>query len=69
MGYLKMIELNENGVTTKDISEISIGDEIEILMALQAGEYSLACVDCFKPIPSGMGHSYCEAHVPDRYKK
>lgn len=69
MGYLNFIELNENGVTTKDISEISIGDEIETLMALEQKSYTLACVSCFKPIPSGMGHSYCETHVPEKYKK
>lgn len=69
MGYLEMITFDENGVTRTPVSEISIGDEIETLMALKQGAYTLACVDCFKPIPSGMGHSYCERHVPDKYKK
>lgn len=69
MGYLEMISFDENGVTRTPVSEISIGDEIETLMALKAGAYTLCCVDCFKPIPSGMGHSYCDRHVPDKYKK
>ena len=69
MGYLEMITINEDGVTRTPVSEISIGDEIETIMALEQGAYTLCCVDCFKPIPSGMGHSYCETHVPDKYKK
>lgn len=69
MGYLQFIDLNADGVTVKDVSEISIGDEIETLMALEQKAYTLACVTCFKPIPSGMGHSYCATHVPAKYKK
>ena len=68
MGYLKMIELNENGVTTKDVSEISIGDEIETLMALEQKAYTIACVVCFTPVQSGLGHSYCPRHTPEKYK-
>lgn len=64
MGYLTFTEITADGVTTKDISEISIGDEIETLMALKAGAFTLACVVCLVPIPSGMGHCYCEKHKP-----
>ena len=66
MGYLEMISIDENGVTVTPVSEISIGDEIETLMALEQKAYTLCCVDCFKPIPSGMGHSYCETHLPKK---
>ena len=64
MGYLNFIEITPEGVTTKDVSEISIGDEIETLMALEQKAYTLCCVECFIPIPSGMGHCYCEKHKP-----
>lgn len=64
MGYCEMISIDENGVTVTPISEISIGDEIETLMALEQKAYTLCCVVCFVPIPSGMGHCYCERHKP-----
>jgi len=64
MGYLTFTEITPEGVTTKDVSEISIGDEIETLMALEAGNFSLACVVCLTPVQSGLGHSYCPKHKP-----
>jgi hypothetical protein len=60
MGYLEFTEITADGVTTKDISEISIGDEIEILFALP--QATLACVVCLAPVQSGLGHSYCPRH-------
>lgn len=63
MGYLEMISINEDGVTVTPVSEISIGDEIETLMALEQGAYTLACVVCFTPVQSGLGHSYCPRHL------
>ena len=60
MGYLEFTEITADGVTTKDISEISIGDEIETLFALP--QATLACVVCLAPVQSGLGHSYCPRH-------
>ena len=62
MGYLTFTDITADGVTTKDISEISIGDEIETLMALEAGAFTLACVVCLTPVQSGLGHSFCPRH-------
>jgi hypothetical protein len=69
MGYLTFTEITPEGVTTKDISEISIGDEVETLMALDARAFTLACVVCLAPVQSGLGHSYCPTHTPNKYKK
>jgi hypothetical protein len=60
MGYLEFTEITADGVTTKDISEISIGDEIEILFALP--QATLACFVCLAPVQSGLGHSFCPRH-------
>lgn len=68
MGYLTFTEITPEGVTTKDVSEISIGDEIETLMALEAKAFTLACVVCLTPVQSGLGHSYCPRHTPAKYK-
>jgi hypothetical protein len=63
MGYLTFTEITPEGVTTKDISEISIGDEIETLMALDTRAFTLACVVCLTPVQSGLGHSFCPRHL------
>lgn len=63
MGYLTFTDITPEGVTTKDISEISIGDEIETLMALDAKAFTLACVVCLAPVQSGLGHSFCPRHT------
>lgn len=34
MGYLNYVELDENGVTVKDVSELSFADTVETMMAL-----------------------------------
>jgi hypothetical protein len=62
MGYLTFTEITADGATTKDISEISIGDEIETHLALEAGAFTLACVVCLTPVQSGLGHSFCPRH-------
>ena len=34
MGYLNYVELDENGVTVKDVSELSFADTVETMLAL-----------------------------------
>ena len=48
MGYLEFIEITPEGVTTKDVSELSFSDTIETLLALGALETKLVirCGSC-----------------------
>lgn len=50
MGYLNYVELDENGVTVKDVSELSFADTVETMMAL--GELNstmkFLCAVCLK---------------------
>jgi hypothetical protein len=34
MGYLNYVEMDENGVTVKDVSELPFADRVETLLAL-----------------------------------
>jgi hypothetical protein len=68
MGYVEFIEIEQDGVTIKDISEISVGDEVETFMGLSSGNFKLVCVVCFAPVEVGLGHSYCNKHTPSSYR-
>lgn len=48
MGYLEFIEITPEGVTTKDVSELSFADTVETLLALGALETRLviSCGAC-----------------------
>ena len=50
MGYLNYVELDENGVTVKDVSELSFADTVETMMSL--GELNstmkFLCAVCLK---------------------
>jgi len=62
MGYFKIIDINENGVSRIDSSELSFGDAIEIELALATpNAVQIACVICFTPIPQGTGNT-CTPH-------
>jgi len=62
MGFFKVIDLDENGVTEIDSSELSFGDAVEIELALATpNAVQIACVICFCPIPQGTGNT-CETH-------
>ena len=41
MGALYFVEMTSEGVELKDVSELPIGDEIETLFALDAGDYEV----------------------------
>lgn len=73
MGYIEIFTMDENGAGWKDLSTLTVDEriavEVEVGLAL-AGltPIQLACVVCHVNIPSGMGHSYCDTHVPAKYK-
>ena len=63
MGFIEIINLDENGVSRTDISELSFADSVELELALATpNAIQIACVICFCPIPSGTGNNTCEAH-------
>ena len=66
MSDLTYTDLTPDGVTTLPVEALPIGDRIELELALAQGNYSLACVVCLVPVPSGRGHSYCDRHLPQR---
>ena len=70
MGFVEIISFDENGVTKKNLNELSFDErlslEVDVDLALAGLEKTqLLCVTCYKPIPSGLGHSYCETHKPN----
>lgn len=69
MGYIEIISLDNDGVTVKRLEELTADErlslEVEVdLVELGFEESGLLCFECLKPIPSGLGHSYCDAHKP-----
>ena len=62
MGYFKILDINENGVSRIDSSELSFADSVEIELALTTpNAIQMACVICFCPIPRGTGNT-CTTH-------
>jgi len=62
MGYFKILDINENGVSRIDSSELSFADSVEIELALTTPNgVQMACVICFTPIASGNGNT-CDTH-------
>lgn len=55
MGYLNYVELDENGVTVKDVSELPFADVVETMLAL--GELNtkmkFLCAVCLKEKQAG----------------
>ena len=68
MSDLTYTEITPDGVTTLPVSALPIGDEIETVLALQSGNYYLACVVCLTPVQSGLGHCYCPRHIPAKHR-
>ena len=62
MGYIQFLEMDNNGVEWKDLSELSFGDSVELELAVTQNAVQLACVICFKPIASGTGFNTCDTH-------
>jgi hypothetical protein len=62
MGYLEIFEMNENGAGWVNVNDLPLGEvmAIEIELATQPTTAQLLCAMCLTPIPSGMGHSFCD---------
>ena len=58
MGYIKSFFMDENGA---GFSELTDDEKLEIELALMTNQVQVACVICFKVIPSGTGNT-CETH-------
>ena len=74
MGFVTITTFDENGVTTKDLSELTFDErlslEVDVDLATAGLEpVQLLCVVCLTAIPSGLGHCYCPRHTPERYRK
>ena len=66
MSDIEITTLDDDG-STKKFSELNddekISLEVDVDLALNGFEkVTLLCIVCSVPIPSGMGHSYCETH-------
>lgn len=69
MGFIEIFTADENGAGWKNLDELTEDEklslEVDVDLAL-AGfeEVKLLCVVCLVPIQSGLGHCYCEKHLP-----
>ena len=62
MGYIKIFEMDENGAGWKDLDQINDDEKNDLELALlDSNAIQVACVICFKVIPSGTGNT-CETH-------
>ena len=62
---IKIISMNNDGVSTRNIEELSKDELIDIELALMTRDHKdnmLSCIKCFKLFPGGVGSSYCENH-------
>ena len=64
MGKMEVFQMDSEGAGWTPIEELSVGDKVELELAIVSGKVQLLCVSCGVPVPSGMGHSYCERHKP-----
>jgi hypothetical protein len=69
MGYIEIISFDENGVTKKNLNELTFDEklslEVDVDLALAGFEKTkLLCVNCLVEIPNGVGF-YCEKHTPN----
>lgn len=70
MGFVSITSINADGVTTKDLSELTDSERLDIELDLFLNaKVTLLCVTCKTPIESGLGHCYCPRHTPERYRK
>lgn len=63
MSDLEIFEMNSEGAGWVPLS-LADKVSIEIDLATKA-EVKLLCITCSVPVPDGMGHSYCERHLPN----
>lgn len=62
MGFIKITTISESGVTTKDLSELTKDERLDLeLDILTNAKVTLLCNKCYKPIPVGTGNA-CDIH-------
>jgi hypothetical protein len=70
MGYCEIFQMTPDGAGWTNLDDLSIGDKVELELALMTEpKVQLLCVVCLVPVPSGMGHSYCETHKPKKWRR
>lgn len=60
---IKIISLHNDGVSTRDIEELSKDELVDIELALMASstrDFSLSCISCYAIFQGGTGNSKCE---------
>lgn len=63
MGFIKVTSINADGVTTKDLSELTDSERLDIELDLFLNaKVNLLCAVCLVPIASGTGKFTCEKH-------
>ena len=65
MGFIKIISMDETGVSTRSLEELSKDELMDIELALitrDPNDNTLLCIACHKPFAGGVGSSYCETH-------
>lgn len=62
MGYIKNFVMDNQGAGWKTFDELTENEKLDLELALlDSSSVQVACVICFKPIPSGTGNA-CEPH-------
>ena len=62
MGYIKNFVMDNQGAGWKTFDELTDDEKLDLELALlDSNNVQVACVICFKPIPSGIGNT-CEPH-------
>ena len=62
MGYIKNFVMDNQGAGWKSFDELTNDEKLDLELALlDSNSVQVACVICFKPIPSGTGNT-CEPH-------
>lgn len=62
---IQIISMNKDGVTTRNIEELSKDELIDIELAIMTSDpndNTLLCIKCHKPFQGGVRSSYCETH-------
>ena len=63
MSDLQVFQMDNNGAGWVSFDSLPFADKVELQLALDTNAPSqLLCVVCLVPIPSGLGHCYCDKH-------
>lgn len=63
MDSLQVFTMDNDGAGWVPLDSLPFADKVELQLALDTNApMQLLCVVCLVPIPSGMGHCYCDKH-------